>query len=169
MTNHFRTLILNLPPVPGGGIDFAQYIDNRFVPVSLDGPEAALRGAIMSGGTDRPRQEFLATMMFRLIMDFDTTRAIAEEVDHRLTFDPRANLVSNIPASNIPNVPEIPQIWRKARAIGGLKGLFAPTSNYGHQMDELSPLIDSLRRDDHLLAVACCAYCLRLTEKLSLS
>ena len=170
MVNHFRTLLLNKPPVAGEGVSFGQYIKMDFQPISLDGVEESLHLALFGNKStlisDRSRQEFVATMLFRLMLDFDSTRSIMEEIDTRLTFDPAEAMLVKIPDETRPNVPKISQIWRKIVSLSSFPALFNSSGQFSETLLELARLMGALKRDDHRVAVACCAYCLRLTEKL---
>jgi hypothetical protein len=194
MVNHFRTLILNQPPLIGEAVDFAEYIEKNFIPVRLDGVEEGVRAAIFDANFDRNRQEFISTMLFRLILDFEETARIANEVDSRISFDPRTSSLVRLDAAGIPTliatpgdplapgddldssslelgdsrpiVPKISQIWQKIASLGNFRAIFTSSGAYSSTLSDLSRLIDTLKRDDHRLATVCCAYGLRITERL---
>jgi hypothetical protein len=200
MINHFRTLILNLPPLGERGPRFSQYVPASFKPIHLDGVESSFRHAIFGDNSERERDEFISTMMFRLAMDFEPTGRIIEGIDPRVSFNHRDSIISQFDSDSLtylvrepltldsielslsgdtltmevkkslldplPLVPTISQLWSRVGSMPGFRTLYSSTGVFADVLNDLSYLVDTLKRDDHRLATAACAYCLRLTERL---
>ena len=200
MVNHFRTLILNRPPLGEDAGRFSQYVPRDFRPVDLDGVEAGFRRSLFGENSTREREELLSTVFLRLVLDYRETRQIAEGVDDRVTFDPRDPIFAQFsdPASSEgvvtsggsqftlggalltmttseegdpadappPIIPAIDKLWEQIKNGSELRPLFQSTGVFSETLSDLSVGLDSLKRDDHRIAVALCAYCLHLTEKL---
>ena len=91
MTNHLRTLLLNLQAIPSlAGHPLTQFIDPSFVPVALDGPHSAFRSLMLGRDSDRIYSEFVATQLHRLAWANPDCRRIIEAIDPRTTIDPVA-------------------------------------------------------------------------------
>lgn len=67
MINILRTRLLNLPASPDSTNE--EFIESSFVPVTLTSNQAALRNLVFPGTFDRAYQNFIATLLVRLVTD----------------------------------------------------------------------------------------------------
>lgn len=86
MVNHFRTLLLNLPPTPTPGPG-EEYVPSTFQPVTLPQPLQDVRSLLITSSTVRSD---LNAQVARILAYLHTSplRAFATYFDNRITYDP---------------------------------------------------------------------------------
>jgi hypothetical protein len=165
MVNHFRTLLLNkgaVYPVP----EFGEFIPTGFRPQGVESPEELVRGIILGAQTERNVLEFSATTNFRMMYDISEIRAIMDDIDPRISFDPRTNIVDSINSEDIIQLPAPDITWGALSRSKTLAAMSRTSGKHAQRIIDLSNRIAEVRQDSHRVALFAAILCLRVDERL---
>jgi hypothetical protein len=101
MTNHIRTLLLNLPSRNDGSVSSEEFIEPSFTPLHHDGREASIYRAIFTSSWPREYMNFISTLLSGVVMDSDAFQEYGAQFDKRLSYDFRENLTSDLSKVNL--------------------------------------------------------------------